>query len=319
MDLELRHLRLLCTIADLGSISRAAAVLHYSQQSVSAQLQRVERHLGRPVFERAASGVAPTPFGARVVSDAKDILARVDALGDERPAADGRPLPVLRLAATNTPILPGLLARLRTRLPDVAVTVSSVYASSQIVDLLEHGALDAALGVDYPGMELRHSDALAHRGIVTEPSFVALPAGHRLGHRSEVVLADLAAEAWFLTPNDGAGWPGVFYAACRAAGFEPATVHEFLGDGRQLQDMIAGGLGVSVVQATTRPAPGVLVKPLTGTPLWCRYLLVWRREGLPEPFAETLFDVASAAYGDLIASSPHAQEWVARVFRPGRA
>lgn len=68
--------------------------------------------------------------------------------------------------------------------------------------------LDAAIAVDYPGMELRHSDAVAYRGIVTEPTFVALAAGHRLRHRTEVALADLAEEPWFVTPDDGAGWPG---------------------------------------------------------------------------------------------------------------
>ncbi|OIJ90341.1 LysR family transcriptional regulator [Streptomyces sp. MUSC 14] len=319
MELELRHLRLLRAVAEVGSISRAAAVLGYSQQSVSAQLQRIERHFGQPVFARGSSGVEPTSFGVDVLSQARDVLARMEVLGRHCPK-DAVPLPsALRLAATNTPILPGMVARLQTRLPGVAIKVSSVYSSSEIVELLERDELDIALGVDYPGMELQHSDAVAHRGIVTEPTFVALPTGHRLGHRSEIVLGDLADEAWFLTPNDGAGWPEVFYTACHTAGFTPATVHEYLGDRRQLQEMIANGLGVSMVQATTRPSPGVLVKPLAGTPLWCRYLLAWRPESLSEQLVDLILSVASAAYGDLIASSPHAQAWVSRVYRPSRS
>ncbi|MER7290477.1 LysR family substrate-binding domain-containing protein, partial [Streptomyces lydicus] len=224
----------------------------------------------------------------------------------------------LRLAATNTPVLAGMLIRLRSRLPDLALTVSSVYPSSEIIELLEQGELDAAVAADYPGLELRHSAAVAHRGIVTEPSFVALPAGHRLRHCREVALADLADDAWFLTPDDGAGWPGVFYAACRAAGFTPAAVHEFLGDQQQLQNMIGEGIGVSIVQATLRPIPGVLVRPLIGTPLWCRYVLAWRRESLDDEVGDALFASAAAAYRALIAQSPHFRTWAARTWSVAR-
>jgi DNA-binding transcriptional LysR family regulator len=222
---------------------------------------------------------------------------------------------MLRLAATNSPVLSGLVVRMRNAHPELGVTVSSVYSSSDIVELLENDELDAAIAVDYPGLELQHSSAVAHRGIVTEPSFVALPANHRLKHRLEVPLAELADDAWFLTPDDGAGWPGVFYSACRAAGFAPAAVHEFLGDQLQLQNMIADGMGVSMVQATLRPVAGVLIKPLTGTPLWCRYLMAWRRHGIADEVADALHRSATASYRELIALAPHFQSWATRTYK----
>ncbi|MGG2459290.1 LysR family transcriptional regulator [Streptomyces sp. RGM 3693] len=317
MELELRHLRALCAIADAGSLGRAARVLRYSQQAMSAQLQRIEGYFGEPLFERQASGVEPTRYGAEVLAQAREVLNRADAIGRRRGGRGGGVRQVLRLAATNSPVLSGMVVRVRGRLPELALTVSSVYASSEIVERLEKGELDAAIAVDYPGLELPHSPVMAHRGIVVEPSFVAVPAHHRVKHRMEVALADLADDAWFLTPDDGAGWPGVFYTACAAAGFTPAAVHEFLGDQLQLQNMIADGLGVSVVQATIRPISGVLVKPLTGTPLWCRYLLVWRRDRVTDEVAETLFRSAAASYRELIAHSPHLQAWAARTYGAG--
>lgn len=315
MELELRHLRVLCAIADAGSVSRAASVLGYSQPALSTQLRRIEQHFDAPLFERNPSGVEPTPYGVEVLGRARDVLARIELIRRrpaERDAAAADARRTLRLAATNSPVLPGLVARLRSRLPEVALQLSSVYASSEIVALLEQGELDAGIAADYPGRTLRHSDAVRHRGIVTEPSFVALPARHRLRHRTEIALADLAEDAWFVTPDDGAGWPGVFHQACAEAGFTPATVHQFLGDQLQLQRMIAAGLGVSVVQATLRPIPGVRVKPLAGTPLWCRYLLVWRRDGVGDELAETLVGAASASYRDLIAQAAHFQAWATR-------
>lgn len=312
MELELRHLRVLCAIADAGSVGRAAAQLGYSQPAVSTQLRRIERHLGEPLFERGTSGVRPTPYGAEVVARARDVLARADAIG-HRPAA-ARSRRTLRVAATNSPMLSGTVSRVRTRLPDLPLAVTSVYASSRIVELLEEGAVDAAIAADYPGMELRHSAVVKHRGIVTEPTFVALPARHRLRQCAQVQLADLAEDAWFVTPDDGAGWPGVFYEACAAAGFTPVTVHEFLGDQTQLQSMIADGLGVSLVQPTLRPIPHVVVKPLVGSPLWCRYVLVWRSDTVDDELLEALAQSAMAAYRDLVAQAPHLRAWASRTW-----
>ncbi|KOV65538.1 LysR family transcriptional regulator [Streptomyces sp. MMG1121] len=312
MELELRHLRVLCAIADAGSVGRAAAQLGYSQPAVSTQLRRIERHFGEPLFERGTSGARPTSYGAEVVAQARDVLARADAIG-HRPAA-APPRRTLRVAATNSPMLSGTVSRVRTRLPNLSLAVNSVYASSRIVELLEEGAVDAAIAADYPGMELRHSAAVRHRGIVTEPTFVALPSRHRLRQSAQVQLADLAEDAWFVTPDDGAGWPGVFYEACAAAGFTPVTVHEFLGDQSQLQSMIADGLGVSLVQPTLRPIPHVVVKPLVGSPLWCRYVLAWRPDTVGEEVLEALSQSAMAAYRDLVAQAPHLRAWASRTW-----
>ncbi|GHH10288.1 LysR family transcriptional regulator [Streptomyces lanatus] len=314
MELELRHLRVLCAIADAGSVGRAAAELGYSQPAMSTQLRRIERYFGESLFERGPTGVHLTPYGFDVVAQARDVLARADAIG-RRPAS-GAPAGrrTLRVAATNSPMLAGMVSGLRSRLPDVPLAVSSVYASSRIVELLEEGVVDAAIAADYPGRELEHSDAVIHRGIVTEPTFVALPARHPLARRTQVALADLAEEAWFLTPDDGAGWPGVFYTACTAAGFDPAVVHEFLGDQQQLQGMIADGLGVAVVQPTMRALPDVAVKPLVGTPLWCRYVLAWRRAAVTEDMIDALFQSATAAHRQLVAQSPHLKTWAARTW-----
>jgi hypothetical protein len=78
-------------------------------------------------------------------------------------------------------------------------------------------------------------------------------------------------------------------------------------------------VGVSVVQATLRPLTGVTVKPLTGTPLWTRYVLVWSQDRVAPGTAETLFGAASRAYQELIAHVPHFQTWVTGKYRLPRS
>ncbi|MEU3732266.1 LysR family transcriptional regulator [Streptomyces sp. NPDC033538] len=314
MELELRHLRVLCAIADSGSVGRAAAVLGFTQPALSTQLRRIERLLGEGLFVRSNTGVELTAYGVEVVSQARDVLSRAEALGRRHgngsPGAGGR---TLRLGVTNTPVLPDLLGNLREGCPDLTVSVCSVYATGELLRLLEAGELDAALGMDYPGLPLRHSDALAHRAINTVPVFVAVHSGHPLAHRVEVPLEELSEDTWFVSSDDGVGWPAAFFDACDAAGFTPASTHEFhiL---EQLQTMIAMGLGVAVVQPTIRPVDGVLVKPLAGDPLWQRHLLVWRQEAVEPAVAEALHHHAVRVYRNLLAQAPHLQSWVARAY-----
>ena len=80
MELEFRHLRIICSIADCGSLTRAAASLRLTQPGLSAQLARIERALGGELFSRAQSGVIPTAFGEEVLSRARAVLPTVDEL-----------------------------------------------------------------------------------------------------------------------------------------------------------------------------------------------------------------------------------------------
>ncbi|WP_251023551.1 LysR substrate-binding domain-containing protein [Streptomyces sp. ISL-10] len=164
---------------------------------------------------------------------------------------------------------------------------------------------------------MRHSPALAHRAIVTAPVFVALPADHPLAHRVEVPLEELAQDTWFVTPDDGVGRPGAFYDACRAAGFAPAAEHEF-SPLDQLQVLVAGGHGVSAIQAAHRPFDGVLIKPPAGTPLWLRHLMIWRCDSVDDVTAEALHHYAAAAYRELITQAPHFQAWANRTYAAPR-
>jgi len=42
MELELRHLRVICAVAEAGSVTTAAATLGLAQPALTAQLRRIE-------------------------------------------------------------------------------------------------------------------------------------------------------------------------------------------------------------------------------------------------------------------------------------
>src|SRR4051812_24152124 len=116
MELEVRHLKALCAIADAGSLHRAARVLGMSQPALTTQLRRIEQALGGELFTRERTGCRPTVLGRTVVSRARPLVAGMTALVAETKAAAGGGNG-LRLGSTAGRVVAGWLRRLRSRRP----------------------------------------------------------------------------------------------------------------------------------------------------------------------------------------------------------
>ncbi|MBV2205672.1 MAG: LysR family transcriptional regulator [Pseudomonas sp.] len=111
--LRLRHLELLQTLVDTGSLSETAKRHFTTQPGLSKWLKELEDDLGMSLFERHARGLTPTPagqtlmeHGRRILNEMKRAQANLSALNDQHSlqislgttpaAADLAPLSVLR-------------------------------------------------------------------------------------------------------------------------------------------------------------------------------------------------------------------------------
>src|SRR4051812_4502996 len=83
MDIDLRHLRVICAIADAGSVTKAAAALGLAQPALTTQLKRIERTLGGALFERDRRGARLTPLGDMVLARARLLIPALKGLQQE--------------------------------------------------------------------------------------------------------------------------------------------------------------------------------------------------------------------------------------------
>lgn len=67
---RLKALRCLAAVAEYGSNTRAADIVHLSQPAVTRSILEIERYFGHPLFDRGARGMAATPLGVRVAARA---------------------------------------------------------------------------------------------------------------------------------------------------------------------------------------------------------------------------------------------------------
>ncbi|MEV4438265.1 LysR family transcriptional regulator [Streptomyces sp. NPDC049577] len=309
MDLELRHLRVVCAIEEAGSLTRAAASLRMTQPALSAQLRRIEGMLGGTLFERRNSGVVATSFGELVLGRARAILPGIDGLlADTARAARRRTTPDrVRLGSVGAPLLGHLVPAVRAALPGAEVTARCRSSPVPLLEDLAAERLEAAIVGDNPGRELPPPAGVELRPLVTEPVFALLPASHPLAAREEVGLGHLIGEDWAVPRPDGDRTREYWSTVFAMTGRQPHTPYE--AEGRQLIELVRAGLAVSLCQATFIEVPGVAVRPLAGNPLWYRHVLAWHRDGPLAAHGDRLVREVGAGYLATCAASPVYARW----------
>ncbi|MFJ8229277.1 LysR substrate-binding domain-containing protein [Streptomyces sp. NPDC094448] len=306
MELEVRHLRALCAIADTGSLHKAARRLGVSQPSLTTQLRRIENSLGAELFLRERSGCRPTPVGRAVLSRARPLLADMGALVAEAKAAAARESgPRLRIGSTASRALPGWLGRLRRRLPGTDISLHMDVSPNALLRKVAAGGLDVAFVHEVEGCPLTVPDTLAVRVLVErEPQFVSMARDHPAAAAAVVELADLADDRWIVDPTVDGEWEGVL-RVLSAAGIVPQLLH---GDYHTAAALIAVGEAVAPCQPTSDPRGDMAIRPLRGDPLAVRLLLV-SRPGEPELYGSVYGDL-EAAYRDVAAGSVAYRQWL---------
>ncbi|MFE1752927.1 LysR family transcriptional regulator [Streptomyces anandii] len=307
MELEVRHLRVLCAIADAGSLHRAARQLGMAQPSLSTQLRRIEHTLGGPLFTRGRTGCRPTPLGHAVLSRARPLVAELTALVTEARAAAARAAGGvhLRIGATASRAIPGWLRRLRAREPGTVPTLQMDVSANALLRMVAAGRLDMAFVHEVEGSPLRVPPGLCLRVLVErEPQFVTLAVDHPAAARHEVPLADLAGERWMVDSTVDGEWDALC-RVLREAGLEPQMLH---GDYLTAYSLAATGEVVTVSQPTAHPRSDLAMRPLRGDPIGVRLLLAARtEEELDFGFGEL-----EEAYWEAARQAPAYRDWLER-------
>ena len=121
-----RELIYVKTIADEGSISKAAQKLYVSQPSLSHCIQRIEDSLGTKLFIRSASGLTLTYVGERYYSVATEILQIYNdfelEVGEISSLRTGR-ITVGMTTYLATWLLPQILPAFRRQYPNVNIVL----------------------------------------------------------------------------------------------------------------------------------------------------------------------------------------------------
>lgn len=318
VELEVRHLRALCAIADTGSVHKAARHLGMTQPSLTTQLRRIEQAVGGQLFARERTGSRPTPLGRTVLTRARPIVAQMSALVNEAKEAAGLggAGSRFRIGSTGSRAVPGWLRRLHARLPDTDITFQSDVSANTLLHMVAANQLDAAFVHEVEGSPLRVPDGVELRVLVRrEPQFVAVPSTHPAAARAALCVTELADDQWMVDPSVDGDWDGL-RRVFTDAGVDPRVVY---GDYLTAADLVAAGEVVTPCQPTSRPRPGMTIRPLLGDPLGVRLMVAFREGRARGPEGEAAFADLRAAYDEVARASEAYRHWTAAASGGGHA
>lgn len=262
MRMDRVDLELVVTLAESGSLTAAARMLHAAQPALSRRLARLERDLGTRLFERGRRGATPTPAGRVLVERSKEALAALErAENDTIDAGAGR-AGRLRIGTTPTlgaDALPPALAELRRTRPGIRLDLVASGDSAWLRHAVRMGELDAALAVIDP----LDRDGLSIALAAPQHFAVVVPADHPLASLSTIPRPRLVGEP-MVCLSHGQGLRHVVDAVLAELGAEPVVSIE-TSEREMLIPFVTAGLGVTLVPevfARQRSGPGVVVRPV---------------------------------------------------------
>lgn len=285
--MELRQLEYFVAVAEEANFTRAAARIHVAQPAVSAQIARLERELGEPLFDRARREIRLTAAGRAVLPHARVALA---AAADARTAVAElsdlvRGSVTIATVTAHDADMPGLLAQFHRTHPHVDITLGTAN-SDVLIEGVRTGRFDAVIvsvGAELPS-------GLAAVVVTDQPIVAAVGHDDPWRGRRSVRLEELADRAVIALPV-GAGIRLQFDRACSDAGveahvaFEASTPHA-------LADSAARGLGVAILPRSMVQSRGDLHLVALTPALRGRLVFAWRSDGPMSPAARALVNMA---------------------------
>jgi len=266
MDVDTRLLRYFSAVAREGNLSRAAEGLFVSQPALTKQVRRLESQLGVRLFTRSRAGMTLTAAGQALADRVPAVLAGWDqALREARSAASqaGRVLRVGFLAGAANEATQQIIAAFTRRRPGWRVEMRAASWTDPTAGLASGDADVALLRLPFPGQAGFRVEVL-----ITEPRYVALPAGHRLAARDHIPFRDLWDEPFVAAPAETGAWRDWWLAADEREG-HPVRIGAVTDSG-QPDDWLAaiangGGIALAPESAARYYArPGVTYRPVTG-------------------------------------------------------
>lgn len=260
--MELRHLRYFVSVAELGSVSRAAEKLFIAQPALSAQIKQLEEEVGAALFVRLPRGVRLTPAGESFFVDARAILARAQQAtlrAREKQSGQRSTLRIGLVPTATHSVLPGLLQRLRDSGLAATIEAREMITSRQLHALRDD---EIDLGLARPGEGNLDAEIVA---AIDDPYCLAVPADSPLAAGQGALALKQAAYEKFVgfTRYREADFFDRTAALCQEAGFTPDVRNE-AGQFVNVLALVGLGLGVAIVpeSASTLPFGNVVFRRL---------------------------------------------------------
>ena len=143
--MDSKKFEILMTAVNLGSFSKAAEVVGYTQSGLTHLMNGLEREIGMKLIQRDHSGVTLTEAGQALLPAIREYLSATAKLENQIAAIAQKKPETIRIAAYASLAMhwmPEILYRFRRVCPDIDVDLRMVDHELEPFELLEEGRTD---------------------------------------------------------------------------------------------------------------------------------------------------------------------------------
>jgi DNA-binding transcriptional LysR family regulator len=249
-NMDLRRTRTFVTVAELGTVSKAALRLHIAQPALSRQISDLEEELGLKLFDRVGRRLVLSSAGEQLLGDCRGLLEYARAIGEHAQRLQRGDSGVLKVSASPhliEGIFPEFLQRYAKRFPNVEVKLIDT-VGPEVLAMLERGEIDLAQTLE-SAIRLEDKRFVSHP-IESTDMLAASHPGLNLGKGVTIEIARLAPYPLLQISSEFV-IRTTFDAACRLAGFKPNIVLE-CGAPHALLAMAEAGHGIAIIPSALR-------------------------------------------------------------------
>jgi DNA-binding transcriptional LysR family regulator len=216
--IKLRDLHILMTVADTGSMAKAATRLRISHPAVSKAITEIEGTLGVRLFDRNSQGAELTAHGEvlfrcgiNVFDEMQQGLRSLEHLSDPHSGE-------VRLGCTDIilhSLVPPVVQTFSAKYPGVQLDVKLTNPGEHQIQELRERTIDLLITRATGQQDDLHTEVL-----FDEPFVFVVGAHSELARKRRIALTDIIKGNWVLPPYDSA--PGVLVGEVfRTNGFSP--------------------------------------------------------------------------------------------------
>ncbi len=204
--MDLKNLVTFIHVAELGSFTKAAEQLGYSQPSISFQIKQLEEEFGCLLFERINHTITLTEKGHELVYCAHQIRALTDSFKEsvaENDECSGH-IHIVTPDSVCEEMINSHYIDFHNRYPDISIRFSTG-DSAVMLDMLDHNEADVIITLDN---HLYNKDYIIAKEQQLSMHFVA-NAKSNFANRKNLSIKDIINEPFILTEH-GQGYRRVF-------------------------------------------------------------------------------------------------------------
>ena len=240
MNVSFRQLRLFKALAETGSVTAAARVMHVTQPTASMQLKELSSSIGMSLFEFVGKKIYLTEAGKALALSAQSISQEWENLEQTIAGMKGLKTGTLRVSVVSTAkyFIPSLIGSFSANYPDVDIELE-VLNRDAVVARLEKNMDDMAI-MTQPPEHLEIEDEI----FMDNPLVCIAPQNHPF--KDKVINVNDLANENFVMREMGSGTRMSCDSFFKDQKISP-KIRLTLGSNEAIKQSVSSGLGLSIV------------------------------------------------------------------------